>query len=430
MLESILNKLTIKELGKHLSNYANLFIRPIESWKKSIGLRSQSYDFVILHLVYYTIILLIILRDLYIALPLCLFEVIMTLIPFLIFIIPFKILVNIFKIKLKWLHLFRLFLIIKLQFLPVFILLYEIAIRAESESLYIIVDNFIWLIWLGFIFIMPSILKIKFFQKAIWIFLNYLSFLVILSTIVTVFSKIDLLGNIGDKLMLITPDKEYSNFNVNSSNSTLFLQDSMYLLIGKEETPQLVTYQETQFVSLGLAILFNNTVKNRNVIYMIEIDSSLCVLDRNRVSKKDSLLAFLEIEELTKSKLDSFRLVTNNMIETDLELTDSLKTKAKFKSNREFFDAQNNFLNDYYNSYSDNKRINKVLEKAHKDQLIKLDNGQYVAMYILNKSAYSSTKERYVELKNKLDKRSTRANFLMNIVLYPLEKIYDIIEFD
>jgi hypothetical protein len=430
LLESILNKLTLKELGKHLSNYANLYIKPLESWRRAISLRTQSYDFVILHLVYYTIFLLIIVRDLYLAIPLSLLEIVLTLLPFLIFILPFKISGQLFKKKMKWNRLFRLFLLIKLQAFPIFILLYKIAIHAESEDLYIIVDNFILIIWLGFILICPLILKIKFIQKAIWILINYLSFLCLLVLIGIIFQKIDLLGNIRNKLMLITPSKEYANFNSNSFNSPLFLEDSLYLLIGKEETQNTIVFKERHFVSSHLAVQFYKTEKNEILSDLIKSDSILCSLDSNRVSKKDSLLTLYEDDVLTKNKLDSFIQSINIMVDADLKLTDSLKTKAKFKSNREFFNSLNFFLNDYYESYTNNQRIKKVLVNSNKKGLIKLDNGEYIAIYVLDKSAYSLSKDAYLKSKDKLDKRETKANFLMNIILFPLEKVFEIFTSD
>ena len=54
-VEKILPKLTIKELGSHLANYAKFYTNPIATWKQAIVNRKSAYNYVILHLIYYSI---------------------------------------------------------------------------------------------------------------------------------------------------------------------------------------------------------------------------------------------------------------------------------------------------------------------------------------------------------------------------------------
>lgn len=429
MLETILNKLTIKELGNHISNYINLYIKPIDSWKKAAASGNSGFDFVILHLVYFTLLILLIIKDLYLAIPLCIIEIIITLVPLIIFIFPYKISAFLFKKELNWKQLFRLLLVIKLQTIPIFFILHKFANYTQSEDLFILVDNFIWIIWIGFIAIFPIVSNLKFSQKIILLILNYTSFISFFLLSITLFSNINVFGKLGDDIMLLTPDKEYSNNNINSSNSNLFIQDSLYLLIGEQNNQKNLIIKKTQFVDLQLSIYYNKTVRNKSIKNIIELDSIICSKDNSRISKKDSLQTLYYKEEINKRVLDSLRNKLTSNIENDLKLTDSLKKYAKFKSNRNYYKALNLYLTDYNKSYIDNNRISEVLKIIEKKEYLKIDNGEYLIMLNINESAYDKFKKPYLELKEKLEIRAKKSNYLMGIIFWPLEKILEKMDF-
>lgn len=425
MLETILNKLSLKELGKHLSNYCNLYVKPIETWKKAIDLRNSSYDFIVLNLVYFTILILLVVKDLYLAIPICIVEIILTLFPFLIFIGPYKISSFLFKIQWKWNRLFRLLIIIKLQILPLFYLLFKFANYSESENIYLLTDNFILLVWIGFIVIFPLISNLKYFQKIIWIFLNYIFFIGLILIGVAFFSEINFMGKFGDEIMLLSPAREYSDNNTKLTNSMLFIDDSSYMLIGTENKPNVISYQATQFVDLRLYLLFNNKVRNNLIRDRIRLDSIMCINDKTKISIKDSLQSLYDKKEINIKVLDSFREILHDNFQKDLILTDSLSKFSKFKSNRKYYNKLNLYLDDYCRSYFNQNEINEIYKNAKEKTILKLERGLYITLLKIDNSIYDNTKKPYIELRKELEERENKANWVASVFFYPIDKILE-----
>ena len=148
-MESLLSKFNYKEIGYHLANYADLFIKPLNCWRKAIDSGKQGYNFIVLHLIYYTLFILLFNQDLYYAIPLALFEVFYTLIPLIIFLPSFKVSSWLFNKKYSWKSLFRLLLVIKLQAIPICLVFIKLAIWSKEEIFYIYFQNFLGLIFLG-----------------------------------------------------------------------------------------------------------------------------------------------------------------------------------------------------------------------------------------------------------------------------------------
>ena len=119
--EELISKLSVKTIGTHLANYASLYTKPLKTWRKVISNRKDGYDLMILHLIYYCIFLFLIIKNITTTISLVLLEAVITIIPTLVFITPFLLFVKLYKKKIRWTKMFRLFLILKLQFIPVFI---------------------------------------------------------------------------------------------------------------------------------------------------------------------------------------------------------------------------------------------------------------------------------------------------------------------
>src|SRR5205085_6715566 len=162
----------------HLKNYSKLYTNPLSVWRHVIGNRKSGYDLVVLHLIYYSIFLFFIVKDIKIAIPFTILEAAFTILPFLFFIVPFLFFVRVFKKAYKWDKLFRLFIILKLQFIPLFILLNLLNTVLKVEDIYLITDNIIWSLLISFIITFPLVSKIKIWQKILWLFGNYLFFLI------------------------------------------------------------------------------------------------------------------------------------------------------------------------------------------------------------------------------------------------------------
>jgi len=224
-------KLNPKEFGNHLKQYSELYANPIKSWKKAYSQRKTGYDFTILHIIYYSILVLILLKDFYLTAQIVLLEVLVTLIPLLIFITPFLISKKVFKIRKKWTELFRVFLVIKFQIIPPFVLLILFAKWSEIESLFILVENGIWVVWLCFILVVPFINNISFFLKLFWISMNYFSFLIGFFLIGLIFHFVEQDDKFFTKLQLNTPNQEYQNVWLESSLSMHRIYDKGYVTI-------------------------------------------------------------------------------------------------------------------------------------------------------------------------------------------------------
>lgn len=429
MLETILKKLSIEEIGKHLSNYANLYIKPVETWKKATDLRTSSYDFVILHIVYFTILILLVVKDVYLAIPICLMEVILTLFPFFVFIIPYKISFIAFNKKTNWKRLFRLFIIIKLQTLPTFFLLFKFAEYSKSEEVYLLIDNFLLLLWIFFIIVFPLISNLKYYQKLIWIFFNYISFVGLILTSYIIFSQTNILGKFGEDLMLLTPGREYLNNESKLTNQFRFIDDSYYILIGKESEPNVVTYDSTIFADLRLCQLFNIKVRNNLIKRIIYNDSVICTLNKSRVSKKDSLQSLYEKNELNIRVLDSFKLVLFKDFQHDLILTDSLSKYAKFESNRDYYNKLNLYLDDYCRSYFNSEEMYRIHKYTNHKTILKLENNTYVTLLNIDKKFYDQTKILYLQSKEKLELRDEKMNFIASIFFYPIDKLFEMLDY-
>lgn len=424
MLEQILNKLSIKEIGSHLLSYSKLFTEPFKSWKSAFALRTSAYDFVVLHIIYYFIFLLLILRDFHIAIFLCLSELLATLLPFFIFLLPFKFTSLVFKKRLKWKQLFRLFIILKLQILPILLLLLETANVTGSEDIYIILENLIWLAWLAFILVYPLLVSLTVIQKIISITINYLALIIFFFCSLYFLPKVDLLGNLNQSLNEFSPSSEFTAYDVKLSNSSYFLQDSLCLLVGNKSNSNTVNYYNLKFVSIELDTLYNRALMNVNIDRIITLDSILCLWDTSWISKRDSLLSLHRNIPLTKGKVDSLCIAQKEKIDLDIALLDTLEKKARFKSNRVYFALMNSFLKDYSMSYTDKSRHNEILKNSSKQPPLKLaDSEEYIAIWKVDKSAYYKTKHPYLKIKDDLEKRQKKANFLESILLFPLLNI-------
>src|SRR5207244_10328956 len=87
--------------------------------------------------------------------------------------LPFRFFVKYAKKRYSWNILFRFYLVIKLQVIPMILLLVLLYKVTKVESLFILINNFIWLIWLLFVILFPLIYEIRIWRKLIWVFANY-----------------------------------------------------------------------------------------------------------------------------------------------------------------------------------------------------------------------------------------------------------------
>lgn len=428
-IESIISKLTLKELGTHLGNYANLYVRPVRIWKKVISNRKNGYDLFILHLIYYSILAFFILKDFTLALPLVLLEIIITTIPLLIFLIPFLFFCKFFNKNYKWNKLFRLFVILKLQFVPLFTLVYLPNKNLKVESLYMLIDNLIPIIWIAFIIIFPLVINIDFWKKLVWIISNYVFFLIGALLIGLFFENLDPSGKVIQKLSIESPNAEYESFKLKQLYTPLLLTDSLYFVRFKLLNDTAVQNIQTQFVTYDLHQSF---IQSR----IDALNSTILLLDSVKMSHNKDYNDTLKITAkisganvsstpMTISYLDTLKLAMDYKFNLLLAETKKLKDSAKFQSSREYFSALYFYLEAYQYSYVSGEEIGKIISISPIDGTVKLDSMTFGAMFKLDTNYYSSTKNKFKKIELRFEDRARKSTFVINILLWPLELVLE-----
>ena len=281
---NFLARLNLKEFGNHLREYTELFLSPIKSWKKAYSQRKTGFDFTVLHIIYYSILTLVILKDFYLTIKIVLLEILVTLFPFFIFFFPFIICKRIFKIHKKWTKAFRVFLIIKFQFIPFLVLLILIAKWSEVESFYILIENGIWLVWMGFIIILPLINNISLLKKLFWIILNYIFILIGFFLIGYSLIQIEPNDRFFSKIRLNTPNQEYQYNEFKSSLSFYRIYDKGYISKLEIIDDNSVIIKNVQFATLELALIIGRNSRNQKIDQQKLLDSILKIRDSTYIS--------------------------------------------------------------------------------------------------------------------------------------------------
>jgi hypothetical protein len=331
-VKELLGGISPKEIGKHLLNYTSLYILPAKSWQKAFNGTIAGYEFIILHLIYYSLFLLLFLDEWSSVVRLTLYEIVLTIIPFCITIIPYKLSSAIYKLRLSARSLFRLQLIIKFQFMPIMILLYILAFRLKSDDLFIILDNLYALIFIAFIAIGPFLIKTKWWYRFIWLLMNYIFLLLYFFTFSLLIEKTDLFDNFNISDQIPTPSAEYVDFKISSSDSYLYIQDSLFMAIGIEESPSIIAYKEAIPVDIELFGQYLRSSQNDLLRNMIWNGNKSKNTDLNSEVITDSLLQKINQDTLTKERLTLAQKRINKMIFEDITLTDFLKKKNSLQT--------------------------------------------------------------------------------------------------
>lgn len=424
-ISDIISKLSVKEIGEHLKNYTDLYLKPTMSWKKAFSQRKEGYDFVILNIIYYAILVLLILQDFYFTIQLVILEVVITLYPILIFYIPFKICTSAFNIHKNWNKLFRTFLIIKFQIIPPMVLLLLIAKWSDFEPIFIIIENAIWAVWLSFIFAIPVIVSIKLWKRIIWILLNYIFFLIGISVFAYAITKLDSSDSLSKKLALNTPNLEYINVCLQDSLTLQKVIDDNYLAILNDVDTNYFKILDVQFVTPVLSTMVTKNSKNRRLKNWRIRDSIRASLDSTHIQESLKHKIDYDIKDLNIASIDSFRTAFNEQFYHDLQLYKAAKDSSKYKSNKKYFTLYHDYLS-YYNDLLINPEKRKDIVTSQIMQVsYALDENQLAVLYQLDSAHIFPSKNKLIEMEEKLENRWIKSNFLLNIIFYPIDLFYD-----
>lgn len=419
--EKILLKLTPAEIGNHIKTYLSLYLHPHKSWKKAISPRKDSFNFIVLHLIYYTVVLFIFMQNIFSAIQLVLVETVITLIPLSIFVIPFLLFTNIYKKKLHWSKLYRLILIIKLQFIPLFVILLLIAKKGNIESPYLIIDNLLYILWIVMIIITPVIIKLKYWQKAVWIFTNYISFLLGFLLIGFVLNQLFNDKQIIKSKLYMSPMMEYFYFQNQSSFFSEYVQDDKYLIIITKNNGSF--YSKSQFVTKELELEFLKNSIDNNILKLYKYDSTKCINEgkiftRDKYFKRDKNLV-----KLTQHKLDSFNTVAKKDLNTDLNLSFEMKNLARYSINREYFNAYYDYLKSYKNIFIDSCGCTKlkILKSNKVYDYLMIDENRKAIIFQIDSIYLEPFKSKMIKEKYHIEKTYKISGFLFQLLFYPLK---------
>lgn len=348
------------------------------------------------------------------VIPITLFELLMTLIPFSYSLVPFLLFRKKWSKNVPTTHLFRLLFILKIQFSMPLIGMLLLAEWTKMESIYIFIDNYLVLFLLVFLIIPPFILKIKLIKKITWAVSNYISnltFTVVIVFILSLFPDSYLLEK---KMALITPTSEYQEFSINYNRSDTRIDETrciMILNINKEE----VYLRNTQFAEIGL------------VLRLLKIDSwdmkkHVKVLDsmikKNIKDRKPKYMR--SIFEL--KKIDTLRLRFNKSFYYDLKYTDTIK--LKFQSNREISKLHNRLLKFYDSIYKPENFAKELLNKKS-EVLVYSDPDYYIFLQNISLAKLSKLKKDVLKMEEQLDDREKQSRFLSDIYMWPVKFVFN-----
>ncbi|WP_459641214.1 hypothetical protein [Flavobacterium sp. CGRL2] len=273
--------------------------------------------------------------------------------------------------------------------------------------------------------VFPLILNVNFWKKVILIVLNYISFFLFMFGIVWFFSESDFDGKFALDLAQLTPSREYTYNNSKLSQSRIYADEKYFMLIGIEKKQGLINYFNAQFVDVRLHNLCIKKKVNDNLRNSIILDSLLCLQDKSKVSKKDSLKSKLYKEEINIKLLDSFKNLNLTDYKKDVKVCDSLATHSKFKSNQEYYKKFKLHLIQYGESYTDNNKINKIYLEAKSKMILNVKDDLYVTVLTIDTTKYDKTNIEYYDIKKKMDKRDRNANLVAAFLFDPFDKILD-----
>ena len=421
-LIEFITKFSIKDSGLHLTNIANLYAKPFCSYKKIINYRQDSYQFFILFIFYYSILIYFVVDNIRLVIPLTVLELILTIIPFLFLLPPFLFFRNKWQKKINSNRLFRLIFIIKIQYSVILFLLILSYNFLKIEGLFILIDNFLIVVVLAMFITFPFVLKISVLKKIVWAFTNYLCFLLFFLTVglVTYMIPKNESENLLEKLIIPSPTVEYMLFEDKYNYSDYKIRDDYFIIITHLEGDKLLL-RNTQYATKKLvSLLIDESIKDNNA--------------------KIKLLKSLKIEAATESQLvksgykkrvlqlaimDSMKVEFNKYFLNDLNTIDTLIKNSKFKSNKNLFTLYNKRLKYYDSLYTKSNSIDQVLV-LHPVIVVKADSNSFIFLYKYKGDSTNTELKKEIErIESDFEEREYYDSFLSKCILYPLDFLID-----
>jgi len=417
---------TLNELSDHFTTYVDLYIKPIQSYKKAFSQRKNSLNYVSLHAIYYTLLLLLLVFDIQLIIKVVLAEVVLTIIPVVYILLPFILFTKILKKNKNWFNLFRLLLIIKLQNAPIIVLLAVFAKKFEVNSAYILMDNWIIITMILDIITVPIIINnIKLWQRFVWILANYLSLIVSLIIFGIVFSNIDIPEKLTKKLSLVSPSNEYYQAMYADSLSMYNFRDDRYMAIIDKRTGFL---RNTQFVTFDLNLILHTRALNQNVEQVIILDSLMTQQNPRRKRESHKYVKVKEDLDVNLRALDTLKSIFNAKVNYDKDRFKIQKDSLQFKMNRDFALLRYNYWVHMDSMYTDWDQVKKISRTNKIGYSVNLDSNKIAIVFNLDSIPAYKQKQIILDKKKEISNFLDRSSFLEDIFLYPLFTVFDFID--
>lgn len=420
-LSTLIGKVSKQQVVDAIKGYLYIYLHPIKAWRKAFEQDNHGYNFTILHVLYYTILVFIATQDVSLTFLLVILEVILTFIPFISLLPSFKLMTSLLKKPKKWIYLFRILLIIKFQFIPLFLLLYLVIYFLRVEKLFVLIGNYPFLIILVMLLSVPIIMPVRATLKAVFFLSNYISYIIVSGLLILIFFSLDQEGIIIDKISPPSPIKEYVNIIEMEEGVRSSIDNSYFLIKTIRTDSQFLMHKpiipENGLVYLTLISSMEEMIKEQN-----EIDSLLSLLDSSYVRKSYSGSDFYKKLPFIFNE-DALRIISANLedkMEKDLKIFDSYKDSAVFATNRKLALHSHRFLLD----------INKIREVKNVYPI--MTSQKLIATYSLNDTASlllykleapyieNSNKIKMKQIENQTIEQMDGEILLAELFLYPL----------
>jgi hypothetical protein len=412
------------------TNLSELFTKPIKTWKRTIKYGKNSYDFYLQVILYYILFVSLLLvlflsKNWLYVFPITIAELAFTFIPFGYLYLPFKFFTKHWNKRIQSNRLFRLLFVIKLQVVLPYIAIVLLARWTKMESLYVIIDNYLIFILIIFLISLPLTLHLKFIQKVIWILANYIFSLIGFVIIIGIFSLIPHNELLVNKLAPRTPTMEHLNFGMTYNLSDEIL-NADYFIINVSPHEKHYHIDNTPFATSPLIIdllLIKNKNLKAKVAYLESIEKVMKGSSGNLNEKKSTQSI------LSRSYMQDYREYFNKNFKADLNLTDSLRENALFKSNKTYYNLLNKYFHLYDSIYSSENFTQKLLDSEPMNT-IEAERNKFVLIYEFKNPKIIELKLNINSIKKELELRENRSMFLRNIYFYPIEWIIDLLYFE
>ena len=241
---------SLKKIGVYFYKFIDLFFKPVQTWKSIINYRKNSLEIFIFYILIYLVMLFLLVDDILLSFRYLILTLIVILQPFLIMLIPFLIFRKVWNKKIKINRLYRLFVVFNIQIFPLIYLPILVYKKFEVETAFIISDNAITFCDILIIFVLPLLLRLQWWKKFIWIFVNYIFINLFFLTMNYLAIELPDFVYVKKEIEIRSPAKEFEYFIHNYKNSDNYIHQDIFLILNykNEEnkegwSPQFLTYQ-------------------------------------------------------------------------------------------------------------------------------------------------------------------------------------------